>query len=139
MKLRYVAGSTAATLTAWSSMLACAQLNWSTWVTPDRCRTFRTIAGVRDFRLSTRMSAVCSGASNGPGRSTAWSSVVGLVDGSTVGPPVWSVATDVGGVLSVTAVLEDPSSHPESTRAGSSHAATAAAPRLTRAAPMRKG
>ena len=125
VKLRYVAGSTAATLTAWSSMLAWAQLNCSTLVTPRRCRIRRTIPGLSVCCRSTRMSAVWSGARNGPGRSTAWSPTVSVDDGSTLGTPV--LGPDDGELLDRADVLEEPSPHALNRRAGASSAATTAA------------
>lgn len=70
------------------------------------------------------MSALCSGARNGPGRSTAWSSVVAVEAdvGSSVGAPDEGATED--GPLLAPAWLDDPSPQPARTSTGTTQAAT---------------
>src|SRR4029078_8464739 len=128
LKFRYVAGSTAATLIACSSILPWAGLNRAVAVTPWMWRIRRTIRSLNGWLRKIRMSAVCSGAWNGPGRSTACSSAVGLVEGSALGVMEEAVGLDEG-LLGSADALAEPSPQPAARRAGSTQAATAAARR----------
>src|SRR5690349_5775993 len=96
---------------AWSSTLTWARLNRSTRVTPSRCRMRETILSLSGCCRKIRMSAVCSGAWNGPGGWTAWS--LGDEDGDVLalGVREGSLEPAVGSAE----VVDDPSPHAERT------------------------
>jgi hypothetical protein len=128
LKFRYVEGSTAATLIAWSWMLTCARLNCSTWVTPRTWRILRTMRSLRGCWRKISMSALCSGARKGPGGSTACPGSAVAEDDGLAGDGC-PTTLDVGAVA---VPADEPPPHADRARRGSAQARTtvACAPRL---------
>src|SRR4249919_1479057 len=81
---------------AWSSMLTWAREKRSTRVTPSTLLIRRTMALLSGRWRKISMSAVWSGARNGPGSATAWAGSRAGLEVGAVGP---DVSDETGGVV----------------------------------------